>query len=69
MRRVAIVFAVLLIFLQPHSMDTPRSLIGLFGESTGSHAGTTQLHPSDNLSPPSPKQRHSARHPRVRKNY
>lgn len=50
MRRLAAIFAILLLFLQPNSVGTTsRGLIGLFGESTG-----TPFQPADAASPPPP---------------
>ena len=51
MRRVAIVFAILLIALQPRTAGTPRGLIGLFGEMAGAQEN---LFPSTTDSPPPP---------------
>ena len=52
MRRLAVIFAVLLLFLQPNSVNTTsRGVIGLFGDIGG--AGTP-LQPADAASPPSP---------------
>src|SRR5690242_3299082 len=50
MRRVAIVFAILLIFLQPRGVDAPRGLIGLFGETAGAYP----VQPEDTFEPPLP---------------
>src|SRR5579862_6177291 len=52
MRRLAAIFAILLLFLQPNSVDTTsRGLIGLFGDSGST--GTT-IQPADAASPPTP---------------
>src|SRR5579864_2628682 len=52
MRRLAAVFAILLLFLQPNSVDTTsRGLIGLFGDVSG--AGTS-IQPANAASPPAP---------------
>jgi poly-gamma-glutamate capsule biosynthesis protein CapA/YwtB (metallophosphatase superfamily) len=49
MRRLAVIFAILLIFLQPRAGDAPRGPIGLLGDSV---AGSIQLLPADPASPP-----------------
>jgi poly-gamma-glutamate capsule biosynthesis protein CapA/YwtB (metallophosphatase superfamily) len=51
MRRVAIVFAILLIALQPRTAGAPRGLIGLLGDMAGAQE---QLFPATTDSPPSP---------------
>lgn len=50
MRRIAIVFAILLLFLQPRGVDAPRGLIGLFGETAGAYP----IQPDDAALPPLP---------------
>jgi poly-gamma-glutamate synthesis protein (capsule biosynthesis protein) len=54
MRRLAIVFAVLLVLLQPRAVDTRRGLVGLLGESAGTPFNTI---PANAASPPLPMPR------------
>ena len=55
MRRLAVVFAVLLILLQPHGVDAPRRLIvGLFGESVNATAPIVAAQPGNPPAPPLP---------------
>lgn len=51
MRRLAALFAVLLLFLQPKGVDDSRGLIGLFGEATDAQL---PFQPADAASPPTP---------------
>jgi poly-gamma-glutamate synthesis protein (capsule biosynthesis protein) len=48
---MAVIFAVLLILLQPRALNTPHGLIGLFGEAAPNR---TDMLPADAASPPLP---------------
>lgn len=52
MRRLAAIFAILLVLLQPHGVGAPRGLIGIFGD-TGDPTAIPPS-PADPASPPTP---------------
>jgi poly-gamma-glutamate synthesis protein (capsule biosynthesis protein) len=54
MRRLAIVFAVLMLLLQPRPANTSRGLIGLLGEATGPTPTPTSVPPAAASASPTP---------------